>query len=764
MAVPEQTPFIEFTANGTTTVFQLPFQCDNADYLIVNLDGNEAPVGSWNFVNDILTFNTAPANGVIVSIERNTPFQRTTEYQSYNNSFRPSPVNKDFDLIWWKLQELGYRDQVIWLALVKEIADRIAGDNNLQNQINTIDEWLDNLQQNVNENTSDIAQLVTDLSKEIADRIANDEALKEMFLAMMDEAINEGTINALAITHVDSLEALEAIVNVWDGRTVYVKDLGHYEYDSDTTTWVKVYQDADNVKDGLETQKQINDKNIRSFESIADLLTYTPRKNGQIVYVKSTFSNYVYDTTKSLINNEITIINGWVLQQNIPSVVDVYQAGFLLNGSDEAAKVQAVLSLNLKLKIPAGTIVYSSTFDQTKIFGEGTFYFLGNVSTTQWSYSPSRALRHDVPTEKPEQKIIETTANWESASALSLLVNQASIDRAQLSGVQSKSQHLGLRFTDTTGIYIGVLAKRHSVFTNCTYTSNSVTSNDIVAGLNISAGEFLGVVTDATTWHLGLVDYVDFPNKKIFVKAWWNTLTKVEETPTVSTCYGPYTNAIWGQNTNVYLQDDRPAHSAIGYELGVRDRRVQGFTSRADGYLAVNLDGTTQKTLGSAFITSGLWRFALNAINIERAAVNMEITASTQTGLRVNQSTASNFVGKIIEATRGDTAEVSYYIDAYGRLSRSAQEYRVISGTTTHNALQFSLVLGANATGAHTTTINTVGMRPGHILEFKQLQSLDWTILAGSTTFVLNNSGTIDYLKLLYDGTTFIKILAAKSS
>ncbi len=54
-------------------------------------------------------------------------------------------------------------------------------------------------------------------------------------------------------------------------------------------------------------------------------------------------------------------------------------------------------------------------------------------------------------------------------------------------------------------------------------------------------------------------------------------------------------------------------------------------------------------------------------------------------------------------------------------------------------------------------------MRPGHILEFKQLQSLDWTISAGSSNFILNISGSIDYLKLLYDGTTFIKILAAKS-
>lgn len=330
MAVPEQTPFIEYTANGTTTVFPLPFQCDKAEYLIVNLDGNEAPVGSWSFVNGSVTFNTAPANGVVVNIERNTPFQRTTDYQSYNNSFRPSAVNKDFDLIWWKLQELGYRDQVIWLALVKEISDRIAGDDNLQNQINTIDEWLDNLQQNVNENTSDIAQLVTDLSKEIADRIANDEALKEMFLAMMDEAINEGTINALAITHVDSLEALEAIANVWDGRTVYVKDLGHYEYDSDTTSWGKVYQDADNVKDGEESQHQINNQTIRTIKSVSDLINIRNPRNGQVVFVRDDSINYSYDGTSWQIasktkisdDGEFQVLSNGVWKTKDPSYYD----------------------------------------------------------------------------------------------------------------------------------------------------------------------------------------------------------------------------------------------------------------------------------------------------------------------------------------------------------------------------------------------------------------------------------------------------------
>ncbi|MDC4790812.1 hypothetical protein NQ839_01050, partial [Acinetobacter baumannii] len=96
-----------------------------------------------------------------------------------------------------------------------------------------------------------------------------------------------GTINALAVTHVDSLEGLNAISNVWDGRTIYVKDLGNYRYDALTTSWVKAYQDADNVKDGIETQKLINNKTIQKVESISDLINLNPRNNGQVVQVLS---------------------------------------------------------------------------------------------------------------------------------------------------------------------------------------------------------------------------------------------------------------------------------------------------------------------------------------------------------------------------------------------------------------------------------------------------------------------------------------------
>lgn len=289
MSVPAQTPSKEYIANGTTTAFPLEFNCDKAEYLIVTLNGEDAPVGSWTLANDTVTFNVAPLNGVVVNLERNTPFQRTTNYQLYDNSFRPSAVNKDFDLIWWKLQELGYRDQVIWLALVKEISDRTNGDADLQNQINTIE-------QQVELNTQDIAQLVNDLSKEIADRITGDKILKDMFLSMIDEAINEGTVNALAITHLDSLEDLEGVSNVWDGRTIYIKDLGNYRYDALTTSWVKAYQDANNVIDGSFTQHEINN-NIKD-----EIEKFKARVNGKFYAVDYGLkeSNTAYQNTIAL--------------------------------------------------------------------------------------------------------------------------------------------------------------------------------------------------------------------------------------------------------------------------------------------------------------------------------------------------------------------------------------------------------------------------------------------------------------------------------
>ncbi|CAI3117882.1 hypothetical protein MWMV1_MWMV1_02320 [Acinetobacter baumannii] len=143
MAVPEQTPFIEYTANGTTTVFPVPFQCDKAEYLIVKVNDLIQLLGTWSLIDGSVVFNTAPLNESIVTIQRSTKLSRTTDYNLYDNSFRPEPVNYDFDNIWRVLQEVAYQftiaenkfqdliDQLVEgniNGLPAEILARIAGD------------------------------------------------------------------------------------------------------------------------------------------------------------------------------------------------------------------------------------------------------------------------------------------------------------------------------------------------------------------------------------------------------------------------------------------------------------------------------------------------------------------------------------------------------------------------------------------------------------------------------------------------------------
>lgn len=187
MAVPEQTPLKEYIANGITTVFPLEFDCDKPEHLIVSFNGEEAPIGSWGLNNNTVTFNNAPANGIRVTLERNTPFQRTTEYQSYDNSFRPPSVNKDFDLIWWKLQELGVQVTLLWAAL-----------------------------------TSKIAALWEALIKETNDRIKGDLDIRAWVQVLLNNIVDSGLVSSIAVTTVESIADLQYLVR-WDGRTVYVK-------------------------------------------------------------------------------------------------------------------------------------------------------------------------------------------------------------------------------------------------------------------------------------------------------------------------------------------------------------------------------------------------------------------------------------------------------------------------------------------------------------------------------------------------------------
>ncbi|EZQ12162.1 hypothetical protein [Acinetobacter sp. Ver3] len=142
MAVPEQTPYKEYEGNGVTKSFALGFICESKDHLIVLVDEIEPPIATWSLSGGNVVFTTAPASGSKITLQRNTPFGRTTDYQSFNNSFRPQAVNGDFDRLWLKLQELGVADWLMKLYVDRLHQQQEAKINDLKSYVDDRDDEL----------------------------------------------------------------------------------------------------------------------------------------------------------------------------------------------------------------------------------------------------------------------------------------------------------------------------------------------------------------------------------------------------------------------------------------------------------------------------------------------------------------------------------------------------------------------------------------------------------------------------------------------
>ena len=162
MAVAEQTPYKEYTANGITKIFPLGFDVLEQDHLIVLMDDIEPTVGSWSLdaLNDAIVFILPPIVGSNIKVRRDTPFERSNDYKNYNSSLKPEAINSDLDNIWLKLQEMGVLN---WMVdnNIKDLGDYVDGLNDetkaqflaeIQKQgitLNQLEQFTNNIYQNL---------------------------------------------------------------------------------------------------------------------------------------------------------------------------------------------------------------------------------------------------------------------------------------------------------------------------------------------------------------------------------------------------------------------------------------------------------------------------------------------------------------------------------------------------------------------------------------------------------------------------------------
>lgn len=115
MTVENINPIQHFTSNGETTVFAISFAVEGKNNIKVTVNGSVVSVNDYSYdaLTKAVVFNAAPEDGAEVVVERVTSLDRSINYQTYDNSFRPETLNYDFDRIWWKIQELGVADWIL---------------------------------------------------------------------------------------------------------------------------------------------------------------------------------------------------------------------------------------------------------------------------------------------------------------------------------------------------------------------------------------------------------------------------------------------------------------------------------------------------------------------------------------------------------------------------------------------------------------------------------------------------------------------------
>jgi len=96
-------PKVQYTGNGSTTIFPYEFAIFDESEMIVYF-GDEVQEtgytvsGAGQTAGGSVTFDTAPAEGVIVTLMRNITIERVTDFQE-GGTFRPKNINDELDRI-----------------------------------------------------------------------------------------------------------------------------------------------------------------------------------------------------------------------------------------------------------------------------------------------------------------------------------------------------------------------------------------------------------------------------------------------------------------------------------------------------------------------------------------------------------------------------------------------------------------------------------------------------------------------------------------
>lgn len=120
--MPAVTPLVRYTANGTDIIYEYPFPIFASEDIQIFFDGVLQTQGFFiSGAGDTnggeVTFDTAPASGVVITILRQVPYERITDFLE-SGEFSAKSLNNELDYLMASVQQLQ-RDQEVMLRFAQ---------------------------------------------------------------------------------------------------------------------------------------------------------------------------------------------------------------------------------------------------------------------------------------------------------------------------------------------------------------------------------------------------------------------------------------------------------------------------------------------------------------------------------------------------------------------------------------------------------------------------------------------------------------------
>ena len=115
--MPDVSPVVRYTASGSQTIFVYPFPIFASEDMAVYLSGAKQIsgfdiAGAGATSGGTVTFDSAPASGVIVTLARELPIERMTDYLE-GGDFSAQSINNELDYLVATVQQVGRENSVM---------------------------------------------------------------------------------------------------------------------------------------------------------------------------------------------------------------------------------------------------------------------------------------------------------------------------------------------------------------------------------------------------------------------------------------------------------------------------------------------------------------------------------------------------------------------------------------------------------------------------------------------------------------------------